>query len=56
MPAAQLQEAVGTLLDTNIPIKRLLLLLDLARQGLPEGEQAVPVGRWATVIQDLAIS
>jgi hypothetical protein len=52
----QLEEAVGTLLDVDMPMKRLLLLFDLARQGLPEGQLAVPVGRWAKVIQDLAIS
>ena len=37
------------------PIKRLLLLLDLARQGQPEEESAVPIARWTKVIQDLSL-
>lgn len=48
--------AAQELEDGAMPIKRLLLLLDLARQGLEEGERAVPIGRWTQVIQDLGIA
>ncbi len=37
----------------GVPLKRLLLLLDLARQGLPEEQAAVPLERWTKAIQDL---
>ena len=48
----ELDTAVAELVD-EVPMKRLLLLLDLARQGQEAGEQ-VPVTRWSAVIQDLA--
>eukprot|EP00887_Chlorella_sp_A99_P002765 scaffold6.g2765.t1 len=47
-----LDTAVAELEDT-VPVKRLLLLLDLARQGQEEAE-VVPLSRWAIVTQDLA--
>jgi hypothetical protein len=34
-------------------IKRLLLLLDLARQGLPPEQMEVPIENWTKVINDL---
>ena len=37
------------------PIKRLLLLLDLARQGQPEEQTAVPIASWIKVIRDLSL-
>ena len=51
-PPMQLDAAVEEL-PGEMPIKRLLLLLDLARQGVEEGERAVPLARWTGVIQDL---
>jgi len=50
----QLDVAVQEVLD-GIPIKRLLLLLDLARQGLEEEQTAVPIATWTKVIQDLGL-
>ena len=38
------------------PIKKLLLLLDLARQGQGEEETAVSLAKWTKVIQDLSLS
>ena len=55
-PRPQLEVAAQELEDGAMPIKRLLLLLDLARQGLEEGERAVPISRWTQVIQDLGIA
>ena len=50
----QLDAAVAELTDPRVPIKRLLLLLDLARQGQAEEERAASLARWAQVLRDLA--
>jgi hypothetical protein len=50
----QLEVAVQELKD-GTPIKKLLLLLDLARQGQGEEETAVPLAKWTKVIQDLSL-
>lgn len=42
--------------DPEVPIKRLLLLLDLARQGQAEEERGVPLPRWSAVLRDLGVS
>ena len=42
--------------DADVPIKRLLLLLDLARQGQPEEQPEASLERWAQVLRDLAVS
>ena len=56
-PAApQLDAAVAELPDADVPIKRLLLLLDLARQGQPEEQPEASLERWAQVLRDLAVS
>lgn len=47
---------MGELIDPEVPIKRLLLLLDLARQGQPEEEQAASLTRWVQVLRDLAVA
>lgn len=39
--------------DLEVPLKRLLLLLDLARQGQPEEERVVSLTRWSQVLRDL---
>ena len=49
----QLDAAVAELPDPRVPFKRLLLLLDLARQGQAE-EMAASLARWAQVLRDLA--
>ena len=55
-PALQLDAAVAELLDPEVPLKRLLLLLDLARQGQAEEERAASLTRWSQVLRDLANS
>lgn len=55
-PRVQLDAAVGELIDPEVPIKRLLLLLDLARQGQPEEERAASLTRWVQVLRDLAVA
>lgn len=52
----QLDAAVGELLEPEVPVKRLLLLLDLAKQGQTEEERSVPVTRWSQVLRDLAVA
>jgi hypothetical protein len=47
---------VAELLDPEVPLKRLLLLLDLARQGQAEEERAASLTRWSQVLRDLANS
>lgn len=51
----QLDVAVQEIKD-GTPIKKLLLLLDLARQGQGEEETAVSLAKWTKVIQDLSLS
>jgi vesicle-fusing ATPase len=51
----QLEAAVACLAEAEVPMKRLLLLVDLARQGVPEG-QYIPVHRWSQVLTDLSLS
>ena len=48
----QVDAAVAHLADSAVPIKRLLLLLEMARQGLPQGHP-IPLPRWAQVLADL---
>ena len=50
----QLEAAASCLTEAEVPIKRLLLLLDLARQGVPEGSH-IPLDRWMQVLQDLSL-
>jgi vesicle-fusing ATPase len=56
LPCLQLDAAVAELLDPEVPLKRLLLLLDLARQGQAEEERTVSLTRWSQVLRDLANS
>ena len=55
LPACQLDAAVAELPDADVPIKRLLLLLDLARQGQPADQPQASLTRWAQVLRDLAV-
>ncbi|KAK9813277.1 hypothetical protein WJX72_011798 [[Myrmecia] bisecta] len=45
--------AVASLLEKEIPIKRLLLLVEMARQDVPEG-QRIPLPAWSKLIGDMA--
>ena len=45
--------AVASLLEPELPIKRLLLLLEMARQAAP-GSPTIPLQHWAQVLRDLA--
>ncbi len=47
-----MEMAVASLLDSEVPIKRILLLVDMARQSVPEG-YAIPIARWTQVIRDI---
>jgi vesicle-fusing ATPase len=49
----EIDAAVESLLGQQMPIKRLLLLLEMARQGVPDGA-SIPLQRWNQVIQDIA--
>lgn len=51
----QLDVAVQELGDVRMPMKKLLLLVDLARQGLQPGQEDVSLQRWTAVVQDLGI-
>ena len=49
-----MEAAAAYLAEPETPIKRLLLLLDLARQGVPEGSH-IPLERWSQVLRDLSL-
>ena len=53
MVLGQVDMAVASLLEPEMAIKRLLLLLDLAREGIPEGAH-IPVQRWQQILRDFA--
>lgn len=46
--------AVASLLEPEMAIKRLLLLLQLAREGLQDG-QAIPMKQWQQILRDFAM-
>ncbi|CAK0783695.1 hypothetical protein CVIRNUC_006894 [Coccomyxa viridis] len=52
--SADVEAAAAYLAEPETPIKRLLLLLDLARQGVPEGSH-IPLERWSQVLRDLSL-
>ena len=45
--------AVASLIDASMSMKRLLLLIDMARQGLPEGAP-IPIAKWSQVVRDVS--
>ena len=53
-PILQVDMAIASLLEPEMAIKRLLLLLELAREGLQDG-QAVPMGQWQQVLREFAM-
>ncbi|CAL5222767.1 g5179 [Coccomyxa viridis] len=52
--STDLEAAASCLTEAEVPIKRLLLLLELARQGVPEGSH-IPLDRWMQVLHDLSL-
>jgi hypothetical protein len=50
----QLDIAAQEVAGDALPIKRLLLLVDLAKQGLGEEEAHVPLVRWTQVLRDMS--
>lgn len=48
----QVEEAVAHLLDPEVPMKRLLLLLEMASQNV-KGPR-IPMDHWRTCLMDLA--
>ncbi|KAK9812135.1 hypothetical protein WJX73_009967 [Symbiochloris irregularis] len=48
---AEVDMAVAGLIDSEIPIKRLLMLVERARQGVPPGS-TIPFPNWSSVIQN----
>ncbi len=49
----QVNMAVASLIESQMPIKRLLLLLDIARQDVPAGIPT-PLMKWNQTIRDVA--
>lgn len=50
----QVDMAVASLLEPEMSVKRLLLLLELAREGLQDG-QAIPMPQWQQILRDFAM-
>ena len=50
--ALQVDMAVASLLDPEMPIKRLLLLLDMARQDM-KGQEHIPIAHWSQVVREI---
>ncbi|KIZ04943.1 vesicle-fusing ATPase [Monoraphidium neglectum] len=47
-------DALGTYCGKEVPIKKLLLWLEMARQELPDPTAKIPLAAWQTVLQDLS--
>lgn len=45
--------AVASLIESEMPIKRLLLLLDMARQDVAAGAP-IPLQKWNQTIRDIS--
>jgi vesicle-fusing ATPase len=50
----QAVDALGTYCGKEVPIKKLLLWLEMARQELPDPTAKIPLAAWQTVLQDLS--
>ena len=50
----QVDMAVASLLEPEMSVKRLLLLLELAREGLQDG-QPIPMKQWQQILRDFAM-
>ena len=51
--ALQVDMAVANILEEEVPIKRLLMLLEMARQGVSHTD-TIPITHWSQVLRDLA--
>lgn len=47
-------DTLATFCGKTVPIKKLLLWVEMARQALPEGAGKIPLAAWHTVLQDLS--
>ncbi|KAI8476967.1 MAG: N-ethylmaleimide sensitive fusion protein [Monoraphidium minutum] len=47
-------DALATYCGKEVPIKKLLLWLEMARQALPDPAARIPLAAWQTVLQDLS--
>ena len=52
----EVEMAIASLIEPEVPIKRLLLLLEMARQGAGGGGASprIPIAHWNAVLRDLA--
>ncbi len=49
----QVNMAVASLIESEMPVKRLLLLLDMARQDVAAGAP-IPLAKWNQTIRDIS--
>ena len=49
----QVDMAMANILEAEVPVKRLLMLLEMARQGIPDNS-TIPIPHWSQVLRDLA--
>lgn len=47
-------DSLATLHGKVVPIKKLLLWVEMARQELPPGTTKIPLARWNAVLRDLS--
>ncbi len=53
-PPPQAVDTLSSFCGKVVPIKKLLLWVEMARQALPEGAGKIPLAAWHTVLQDLS--
>jgi hypothetical protein len=47
-------DTIARYCSKEVPIKKLLLWLEMARQSLPDPGARIPLDAWTTVLQDLS--
>lgn len=50
----QAVDTLATYCGKEVPIKKLLLWLEMARQDLPDPSAKIPLAAWQAVLQDLS--
>ena len=50
----QAVDALTTMCGKVVPVKKLLLWLEMARQDLPPGTKKIPLMQWHKVLRDLS--
>jgi vesicle-fusing ATPase len=50
----QAVDALTTMCGKVVPMKKLLLWLEMARQDLPAGTKKIPLMQWHQVLRDLS--